>query len=49
MGKSEDQLKTKTKTIQKSPISMFWMGTSLAFPNLPVMLCARSELTFDVV
>lgn len=26
MGKSEDQLKTKTKQIQKSPISMFWMA-----------------------
>lgn len=32
MGKSEDQLKSKTKQIQKSPISMFWMGTS---PSLP--------------
>lgn len=25
MGKSEDQMKKKTKEVQKSPISPFWM------------------------
>lgn len=33
MGKSDDQIKTKTKQIQKSPISTFWMGTSPCNPG----------------
>lgn len=28
MGKSEDQLKKRTKETPKSPISIFWLGTS---------------------
>lgn len=48
MGKSEDQIKTKTKTIQKSPISMFWMGTCPDFPNPPVLCARASVLTFYV-
>ena len=28
MGKSEEQLKKREKDVQKSPISMFWLGAS---------------------
>jgi hypothetical protein len=42
MGKSEEQLQKKVKTIHKSPISMFWMGKiALPFP-LSFVTCAAS-------
>jgi hypothetical protein len=42
MGKSEEQLQKKVKTVHKSPISMFWMGKmTLPFP-LSFVTCAAS-------
>lgn len=32
MGRSEDQMKKKVKEVKKSPISMFWIGTSTPSP-----------------
>jgi hypothetical protein len=33
MGKSEEQLRKKVEKVQKSPISMFWIGTLHGLPN----------------
>lgn len=32
MGKSEEQVKKRVKETPKSPISIFWLGTSLPIP-----------------
>lgn len=39
MGKSEEQIKKRTKEVQKSPISPVWLGTS--FPYFPVTIDPR--------
>lgn len=41
MGKSEDQIKKRVTQVQKSPISVFWLGTAPLNPGLLPIVPSR--------